>query len=558
MNSDLSVKTLTLSNPYKIKKMGTSGLRQKQEVYNQPLFLEQFVQGAASYFSEITERENIAENNKTILLGGDPRMSNKKRIDTIARILIGNGFRVMIAKKGLASTPAMSNGICKLKVAGGIILTASHNPYTDVGIKINNADGSPALEEAANRMHDLQNSVSEVKIADQSALNNGKYTEYVDIIKLYTELLDKIFDFNEMKSDLKKFNLKGAFDPMFGAGGPFAEAVFIDALGMDTRMIRSEPREDLGGRDEKGEPLHPEPDFDYIKELIQLNGSGGYDIVSAWDSDVDRRLNGGSGFFVESADEFTLFAKYSDLINIETLFENTIYFCRSTVTADTIDKMENFLKSKFSRREVKIVETPTGFKWIAELGNWGVEESNGVGNPYIREKDGIFASVFLLKILLKTGKTVKELVEDIWKEFGRVYFTRGEISGSDDTEKEQLARILNNAAEFEGKRFKTLTLESAGSWDYIHPVTGKTASKGAAWVLKFSSGNTIKARFSGTGSSGYTLRVYCSKYDTRYDIPKSHITQPMKEAFDEFLRAGGFNRKSEKYIDANQPDIYKR
>jgi phosphoglucomutase len=302
--------------------------------------------------------------------------------------------------------------------------------------------------------------------------------------------------------------------------------------------------------------MHPEPDFSYIPELIRLNSTLKYDLVSAWDSDVDRRLDGGRGFFIESADEFALFAKYSSLINIEKLFPEKIYFCRSAVTAEQIDRMEDFLIKKFSSQKVKTVETPTGFKWIAELGNWGVEESNGVGNPYLREKDGIFSTVFLLKIILETGKTVKELMEEIWKDFGRVYFTRGEVSGASLKARDILTEILNSSSSSVGKKFGSLILEQAGSWDYVHPDTGNIASKDVAWIFNFSEGNSIKARFSGTGSGGYTLRIYCSKYDRKYDMQKSSITKPMKEAFDDFLIKNEFNGKSKKYTDEDQPEIY--
>lgn len=552
-----NIKEIVINKPYKIKKMGTSGLRQTQEDYNRELFLEQFIQGIADYFREITDSERIARNNKTILLGGDPRKGNRERVKIITRIMTANGFKLKIAKNGLSSTPAMSHGIRELKLAGGIVLTASHNPFTDVGIKINMADGSPALEDATERMHKLQNSVEKVLISDESLLEERDLVEYVDIVRLYTDLLDRIFRFSNMRQKIKERGIKGAFDSMYGAAGPFARSVFQERLGIHTEMLRAEPREDLGGTGANGEPLHPEPDYDYISELIKLNNTGNYHIVAAWDSDVDRRLDGGNGFFIESADEFALFAEYSKLINIENIFSDNIFFCRSTVTAGTIDLMKEYLAKKFNERKVRTVETPTGFKWIADLGNWGVEESNGVGNPYHREKDGIFATVFLLKIMLHTGKSVKELMEDIWKRFGRVYFTRGEVSGDPDNEKEELTKILKNAGKSSGRKFGSLTLESAGEWDYLHPVTGNTEVRSAAWFLTFSDGNTIKARFSGTGSSGYTLRVYCTKYDKRYAIPKSVITGPMKEAFDDFLARHGFKKKSGKYTDANQPDPYR-
>ena len=552
------IQKISISSPYRIKKMGTSGLREKQKVYNQELFLEQFTQGIADFFRELTDKKELTEKNKTIIIGGDPREGNRGRIRTMASIFVANGFNVYIPLGGLTSTPAMSLAIRQLKVIGGITLTASHNPFTDVGVKVNMTDGSPALEEQVKRINELQNTVNTVCITDFNRAFTAGLIAEVDVVSLYADLLDKIFDFNDMRSMIEEKSLRGAFDCMYGAAGPFVEEIFVNRLDIDADILRGEPREDLGGLDSSGEPMHPEPDFDYIESLIEYNDTGEYDVVAAWDSDVDRRLDGGAKFFIESADEFALFAKYSTFINIHALFKDEVFFCRSTVTAGTIDLMEGYLNNTFSGRTVKTVETPTGFKWIAELGNWGVEESNGVGNPYLREKDGIFATVFLLKIMLETGMTPRELMEDIWKEFGRIYFTRGEVSGEDVKEKKLLTKILDGAGDFVGQKFGRLVLESAESWDYIHPVSGDKADEKAAWVLRFSEGNTIKARFSGTGSTGYTLRVYCSKYDKRYNLPKSDITKPMKSAFDAFLKKNDFPHKSKKYTDKNQPDAYKK
>jgi phosphoglucomutase len=426
-----------------------------------------------------------------------------------------------------------------------------------VGIKINTHDGSPALDETVNRIHELQNSVTEIRLASYNEAVQAGHIQECDVIALYTRLLDDIFDFEDIRTRLADRRFHAAFDGMHGAAGPFAREIFIHSLGMNARIIREEPREDLGGHDESGEPMHPEPDFDFIGQLMEMNASGKYELVAAWDSDVDRRLDGGDGFFLESADEFAVFARYSHLIKIEDLFDKTMFFCRSTVTAHTIDLMEEYLQKKFPNREVKAIQTPTGFKWIADLGNWGVEESNGVGNPYLREKDGIFSTFFLLKIMLHTGKTPRELMEETWNDFGRVYFTRGEVSGENESEKEELVAILDSADRDKGTRFGSLTLEGAEKWDYMHPETGELAARGAAWVLYFSEGNTVKARFSGTGSGGYTLRVYCSKYDREYDRAKSEITMPMKEAFNAFLQSRGFSGEAHSYTDAHQPDPYK-
>lgn len=545
-----------LTESYKIPKMGTSGLRLKQEQYNRSGFLEQFTEGIARYFKEITSNTEIAENNTHLLLGGDPRKGNSDRIKTMASILTAHGFTVIVPENGLASTPAMSHAIRHLKTIGAIILTASHNPFTDVGIKINTSNGAPALTDCIERINELQNGVEDYLTKDyETALSDG-LIKSIDIISMYADLLDDIFDFKDMRKKIESSPVSAVFDSMNGAAGPFAREVFVSRLGLDPLMLREEPRADLGGFDEKGEPKHPEPDFDYVPELIKHNNTNEFSIAAAWDSDVDRRLDGGSGFFMESADEFAVFSRYSHLINIESMFSETIYFCRSTVTSHAIDLMNDELATIFKNKAIKTVQTPTGFKWIAELGNWGVEESNGVGNPALREKDGIFATVFLLKIVLETGKTPQQLMEDIWEDHGRVYFTRGEVSGSDPDEKETLINILEGAKSQIGNRFGTLTLENAGAWDYKHPETGEIAEKNAAYYLEFSNGNSVKARFSGTGSGGYTLRVYCSKFDKDYSISKTSIVQPMKDAFDAFLQNGGFKGKSDKYTDSNQPDIY--
>ncbi len=78
------IQTITLDNPYQIPKMGTSGLRLTQEAYGRPGFLEQFAQGIADYFREETDRTRLAKNNKTLLLGVDPRQGNAGRIKIIA------------------------------------------------------------------------------------------------------------------------------------------------------------------------------------------------------------------------------------------------------------------------------------------------------------------------------------------------------------------------------------------------------------------------------------------------------------------------------------------
>ncbi len=571
------IRTVKLANPYKIKEMGTSGLRLKQTEFDKPDFLEQFVQGIADYFKPISSQLN----NNTILIGGDPRLGNKERLEKTAKILIANGFKVITAEDGIISTPAISAIIKKLGTIGGIILTASHNPYTDVGIKVNDSRGGGMLEKGTKEIWNFQNKSNQYKISNLTLKEaiDKKSLEYIDAPKLYADTLDKIFDFKKMKKDLAGKNMHIALDGMSGAAGPFIKEIFLNRLGLtegkNLTFIGCLPDKYLGGLGQDGHPKHPEPDYSYIPDLIRLNNTNFYDLLAAYDSDVDRRLDGGKNFWIESADEFALIMKYADLFKIHTFFDTPaekgkakdkkqlkpIYLGRSLVTANAIDLMKADLDKKYKSRGFKteIAETPTGFKYISELGNWGVEESNGLGNLLHGEKDGISATLMLLKIMLKTGKTVPQLIEDLWKKYGRVYFTRGEVS---DPVKTEDVKVLTNIFDEKvpkmiGQKFGQLTLEKIEKPKYLNPLSKKEEDP-KTWVFTFSNGNVLKARFSGTGSGGYCLRVYATKYDKDYKIEKKIIVNPLKEAFDDMLSKTGFHSKSKGWIDTDQPDPYKK
>jgi len=590
-NLGLTLSIRPLDQKYKIGKMGTSGLREKQAIYNQPLFLEQFMQGVADHFNSL-DNQFLESKNRTIILGGDPRLGNPERIYKAAEILSANGFKVLVAlQEGVASTPAMSHAIRHQNAVAGIVFTASHNPFTDVGIKINVHDGSPALEDTVNSVHEFQNKTALYKTVDFEAARAQGRIDYIDTVKLYGDLLDKIFNFSKMKLKIKELEkklgrpLKIALDGMGGAAGPYLTEIFVNRLGLNPEILRGVPDKYLGGKNDEKHPNHPEPDYDFIPDLIQRNLTKLFDLVAAYDSDVDRRINGGNGFWLESADEFALFSKYAHLIGIEKLFVDEsgkageIVFARSSVTAGTIDLMETYLKEFYGKQgyTVRILQTATGFKYIAEYGNNGAEESNGLGNPWLREKDGIFATIFLFKIMLETGKTAQALMEEIWEEFGRIYFTRGEISNAPkanpekepdeynqeiielNLEKESLTSAIKKAQtdqSFIGKKYGDLTLQKAYTWDYVDP-KGVLREKNSVNVFEFSDGVTVKVRYSGTGSGGYCLRLYVTKYDKRFNLVKKEITGPAKKAIAELIKAAGFNAEAPKaFTDENQPDVY--
>ena len=203
----------------------TSGLRKKVTTFKQPHYLENFVQ---SIFNIATEC-----NNGLLILGGDGRYYNKQAIQSILKIAAANNVKhVMVGEKGLLSTPAVSCLIRKNKAAGGIILSASHNPGGpdgDFGIKFNIANGGPAPTSFTDAVYDISKTISEYKIAEHDDIDLGQQhtcymgemkIEIIDSVADYAELMASLFDFNKIKSLFITGLLSMKFDAMHAITGP--------------------------------------------------------------------------------------------------------------------------------------------------------------------------------------------------------------------------------------------------------------------------------------------------------------------------------------------------
>ena len=148
------------TQPFNDQRPGTSGLRKKVSVFQQPHYLENFVQAV---FDVLPDRAG-----QTLVLGGDGRFHNRAAVHTILRMAAANGFgKVLVGRKGLLSTPALSAVIRKHGCFGGIILSASHNPGGpdgDFGIKYNIANGGPAPEKVTEAIFARTRVIDEYRI----------------------------------------------------------------------------------------------------------------------------------------------------------------------------------------------------------------------------------------------------------------------------------------------------------------------------------------------------------------------------------------------------------
>src|SRR5437016_11235733 len=162
-------------SPFPDQRPGTSGLRKKVAVFQQPGYLEAFVQ---SIFDALPEAVGDSVAGKRLVLGGDGRFFNDQALQVILRMMAANGVaEVLVGQGGLLSTPAASAVIRKNRAFGGIILSASHNPGGpdgDFGIKYNIGNGGPAPERVTEAIFAQTKAITSYKIADTTDIDLGK------------------------------------------------------------------------------------------------------------------------------------------------------------------------------------------------------------------------------------------------------------------------------------------------------------------------------------------------------------------------------------------------
>ncbi len=150
------------TTPFEGQKPGTSGLRKKVHSFQQPRYLENFVQ---SIFDSLDNFQG-----KILVVGGDGRYYNQQAIQIILKMAVANGFgKVLVGQNGILSTPAVSAIIRKYQAFGGIILSASHNPGGkdgDFGIKYNIGNGGPAPEKLTDAIFAHTKTIKEYRIAE--------------------------------------------------------------------------------------------------------------------------------------------------------------------------------------------------------------------------------------------------------------------------------------------------------------------------------------------------------------------------------------------------------
>jgi phosphoglucomutase len=238
------------TRPIDGQKPGTSGLRKKVREFQQPGYLENFVQ---SIFNTIGDCKGRA-----LVIGGDGRFYNREAIQVIVRMAVASGFgRLVIGQGGLLSTPAASCVIRKYKTCGGIILSASHNPggpEEDFGLKINGDNGGPATETVTEAIYQASKVIDHYLTTESGGIDldkigetrvAGTQVEVIDPVSDYADLMESIFDFPKMSALVSNPRFNMCFDAMHAITGPYARDILEKRLGAKPgTVINAEPLED--------------------------------------------------------------------------------------------------------------------------------------------------------------------------------------------------------------------------------------------------------------------------------------------------------------------------
>lgn len=534
------------TQPIAGQKPGTSGLRKKTRVFQQPHYLENFIQ---SIWNAIGGVEG-----KTLVLGGDGRYFNDRAAQVVLRMAAAGGAaKVIVGQNALLSTPAASHLIRLNKTDGGIILSASHNPGgpdEDFGVKFNAANGGPAPEGLTDRIFAETKSLTEYHILEAQDVDlgtigsvdfGGMTVQIVDPVADYQALMARIFDFDAIR-DLFESGFAMRFDAMHAATGPYATAILEGALGAPKgTVVNGTPSPDFGGG-------HPDPNPIWAKDLMDvMMGADAPDFGAASDGDGDRNMIVGRGAYVTPSDSLAVLAANATLV--PAYKDGLKGIARSMPTSRAADRVAEALG-------LTCYETPTGWKFFGNLLDAGRatlcgEESAGTGSDHVREKDGLWAVLFWLNILAETKTSVADLMRAHWRTYGRNVYSRHDYEAVDNAKANALMDGLRDRlSDLPGQKVAGRVVESADEFAYDDPVDG-SHSAGQGLRIGFEGGARAVFRLSGTGTEGATLRVYL---EDRITDPERLEADP-QEALSAVIQAADEIAGITRHTGRDAPDV---
>ena len=351
---------------------------------------------------------DIQAGQKTLAVGYDTRFLSEEYARLVSCVLAQNGINVFLSNSAIP-TPALSYGVLRTKSVAGIMITASHNPAKFNGVKIKTDKGGGAPAEITNKVESYLYQTPVQTMEFNRAIEEKKIKKYdfkVDYLKFIKGYIDL--------KRIRKAKFKVLTDAMHGSGNGLMAQIL-----KGTNIRLSLMRDDINPYFDGGKP---EPVVEYLSGILQRVKKEKFDLGLVLDGDADRiAAVAYGGDFIHPQKILGLLALH--LIRNRGRTGGIVKTICGTTMIDNIAK----------KLGVKLYETPVGFKYISDLMVSqnivaGGEEAGGIGvQDNIPERDGMLAGLLLLEMMVYEKKNIKQLLDDMEREFGRYYYERSDL-----------------------------------------------------------------------------------------------------------------------------------
>lgn len=415
-------------------------------------------------------------NGERVVVGHDKRFLGEQFAVAVAEVLAGNGFVVYLTGDA-TPTPAISFSITAKEAAAGVNITASHNPPQDNGFKVRDEHGGAVAPDGLAQIESLIPAVGDGDAIQRLALGRGLESDQINYFDPRPQYLKRVAELIDV-GPIKEAGLKVVVDNMWGNGAGWLTEILG---GGRTEIIEVHAqRNPIFPEMSRPEPIPPNVDAG-----LKVGKEVGADCVCIMDGDADRCGFGDeNGEFIDQLRVYGLLAYY--LLEIRGQRGPIV---KTLSTTSMLDKLGELY-------DVPVVHTGVGFKYVAPAmmahdAMIGGEESGGYAfRGHVPERDGIIANLYLLDLMVKTGKKPTELIELLFQKVGPHYYDRIDTRLTGDEMKQEAKKRLDNVTP-EG-----MTLGGI-------PVVDKVTTDGYKFVM--ADGGWLLVRFSGTEP---LIRVY--------------------------------------------------
>ncbi len=344
--------------------------------------------------------------NPSVVVGHDCRFGGRMFSEIAAGVLCANGIKVLIAD-GFVSTPMVSLSVLKHGAQQGVVITASHNPPSYNGYKLKGAHGGPSNPDDIAAVEALIEDEVTLPTKTMAEWEAEGLLQWIDMEREYVEYLSEKFDFAKLNASPFKL----AYDAMFGAGMNVIRQLLPGAV-----LLHCDENPGFNGQ-------APEPLDKNLQELANtLKHTPELKLGLATDGDADRiGLYDEDGAFVD--------AHHIILLLIHYLNKYKKMTGKVAIAFSVTDRVKRMCEIYGLPIEI----TPIGFKYISTIMVnedvlVGGEESGGIAvKGHIPERDGIYDGLLIYEFMTETGKTLKELIAEVYEVVGPFVYERADM-----------------------------------------------------------------------------------------------------------------------------------